>query len=160
MKIMRWVVLAILVALLLWPLRSSAPNPNDAAVDAAAALGAEFAEPYRVLAAQLPAPDSAARQHLEDLSGALFRVENVQLTPLEKSSGQWRAQLEADIVCALPTDSHDLSLREAAAFAMAYRTVCAVPDSRSLRHVTRKVIFAKRDGRWVAQLSPPEETNP
>ena len=151
---MRWVILTVLVALLLWPPRSSAPNPSDAAIAAADALEAEFSEPYRILAAQMPARDDVARKRLAQLSGALFRVENAQLAALEKTAGQWHARLEADIVCALPTNSAELDLREAATFAMAYRTMCTATDPHILQHVVRDVIFAKSDGRWMAQLLP------
>ena len=158
---MRWVVLAILVAIVLWPLRPAAPDPDDATVAARNAVAAEFTEPYRVLAAKLPARDDDSRRKLDRLSAALFKVQNAKLGPIEKVDGHWQAAIDAELVCALSIESPDLGLREAAAFAMAYRTVCtASAEPRVLQRVKRLAIFARRDGRWVASLRTVDETNP
>ena len=158
---MRWALLLLLLVILLWPLRPSAPDPDQTARAVRDALNAELAEPFSTLATQLPVPDGHARQRLEKLSHALFTVENVTLAASESATDHWRGRLEADIVCALPSDSAELRQREALAFAMAYRTICPVAAlERVQRHVVRNVLATRRDGRWIAELSPDTETNP
>ncbi len=132
---------------------------RDEAIDAVGlALGEELAEPYVILALKL-ASDDQRRHQMESLAHRLFHINALTIVQIfQTSTGIWRGQMRAEIICALESDDEVLERRDMLALAMGYRSLCARGTQSNSRPMERGFALERRAGIWLAELDPPIST--